>query len=84
MLPWPQGIDDGTDDDKIILPEEKEEEETEQLKFINKGREWTPGTWPVHHSWDKDWTKASYHNIIDDGTDDNEVIDVQRAEDNIY
>ena len=84
MLPWPQGIDDGTDDDNIILPEKKEKSPDKPLKFIIKGREWTPGTWPVHHTWDKDWESATQHKIIDDGTDDDEVLNVQQAADMLY
>ena len=80
MLPWPQGIDDGTDDDKTYYPEEAIDEDDQGLKFVYNNREWTDGTWPVHHTYDTDdagnWLKASYHNIIDDGTDDNEVVDV--------
>ena len=52
------------------------EPKAKELRFVNKGREWTPGTWPVHHTWDDDWTHASYHNQIDDGTDDSDVLDV--------
>jgi len=36
------------------------------------------GTWPVYHTWDGDMTKATQHYQIDDGTDDNEVVDLQR------
>ena len=63
MQAWPQGIDDGTDDDNIHLPEkEKKDEKEEVLRFVNKGRQWKEGTWPVHHTWDKDWTWATQQN----------------------
>ena len=82
-LKWPQGIDDGTNDDIVLNDDEKEEEADKPLKYDDKMRQWNPGTWPVNHSWDKDWEKASFHNMIDDGTDDNEVVDLQNEEENI-
>ena len=64
---------------------EVQEEKKEVLKFHDGMRQWTPGTWPVHHTWDEDWTKASYHNIVDDGTDDSEVLDILELGDmNLY
>ena len=80
-MPWPLGIDDGTDDDNIRYPTEEKEVEEKALRFDFRNRQWTPNTWPVHHTWDEDWTRAQYHNIIDDGTDDNEVVDVMNEQD---
>ena len=37
-LPWPQGIDDSTDDDKIMLPGKKEKEVDAPLRYFTKGR----------------------------------------------
>ena len=82
-LPWPQGIDDSTDDDKILNWIREPEPPKPPIKYHDKMRQWVPGSWPVYHTWDDDWTKASYHNEIDDGTDDNEVVDVQRRASNI-
>jgi hypothetical protein len=39
-------------------------------------RQWVPGTWPVNFDWNPQMDYASYHNEIDDGSDDNEVVDV--------
>ena len=74
---WPQGIDDGTDDDKVMSWWEKPKDDLRNMKFWNGMREWTPGTWPIHHSWNDDYNHATYHQQIDDGTDDNEVLDLQ-------
>ena len=35
--PWPQGIDDGTNDDFVLPADEKKEEPEKPLRFINKG-----------------------------------------------
>ena len=84
-FPWPQGIDDGTDDDKIMLPGKKPKEPEKPLVYKNFGsREWTPGTWPIHHTYDKDWKWATYSNQIDDGTDDSDVLDVQQKAETLY
>ena len=55
---------------------EKPKEKDPPLRFIFKGNEWKHGQWPIHHSWNDEWDKASYHNEIDDGTDDDEVLDL--------
>ena len=82
-LPWPQGIDDSTDDDKIMNWIRKPEEPAPPIRYHDKMRQWQPGTWPVNFSWNDDWNHASYHNEIDDGTDDNEVVDVMHRGENI-
>ena len=75
---WPQGpVDDSTDDDKILNWMRKPKEPEPPIRYHDQMRQWQAGTWPVHHTWDDDWTKASYHNEIDDGTDDNEVVALQ-------
>ena len=51
------------------------------IKYHDKMRQWTPGTWPVNFGWNGSYTNAAYHNEIDDGTDDNEVIDMQSKAD---
>lgn len=76
--PWPQGTDDSTDDDKILNWIREPKPPKPPIKYHDKMRMWETGTWPINHSWDDDWTKASYHNQIDDGTDDNEVVDLQK------
>ena len=53
------------------------------IKYHDKMRQWVPGTWPVNFAWNGGWTSAAYHNEIDDGTDDNEVIDMQTKIDNM-
>ena len=37
---WPQGIDDGTDDDKIIDWIKEPKKEDPPLRFIMKGDQW--------------------------------------------
>ena len=78
--PWPQGaIDDSTDDDKIMNWIRAPEPPKPPIKYHDKMRQWTPGTWPVHFTWNDDMTKATYAKQIDDGTDDNEVVNVQTS-----
>ena len=74
--PWPQGIDDSTDDDKVMNWIREPEPKKPPIRYHDKMRQWQPDTWPINHTWDDDWTKASYHNQVDDGTDDSEVVDL--------
>ena len=46
------------------------------IEYHNKMRQWQPGTWPVHFAWNKDFDHATYSKQVDDGTDDNEVVDL--------
>ena len=46
------------------------------IKYHDKMRQWAPGTWPVNFSWNGGMTSAAYNNQVDDGTDDNEVVDL--------
>ena len=39
-------------------------------------RQWAPSTWPMNFTWNGGMDHATWHNEIDDGTDDNEVIDL--------
>ena len=78
---WPEGaIDDSTDDDKIMnwvrLPEGPAGLASPPIKYHDKMRHWEAGSWPVHFTWSPDYTHATYHKQIDDGTDDNEVVDL--------
>ena len=76
--PWPQGVvDDGTDDDEVSLLKKEKPEPDPPIRYHDRMRQWAPGTWPVYHTWDDKWSKATYHQQIDDGTDDNEVVGVQ-------
>ena len=74
---WPQGaIDDSTDDDKIMNWMREPKPPAPPIQYHDKMRQWTPGTWPVHFVWNGDFNHATYHKQIDDGTDDNEVVDL--------
>jgi len=75
--PWPQGIDNSEDDDKIMNWIREPKAADPPIRYHDKMRQWTPGTWPVNFSWNDDWNHATYSNQIDDGTDDSEVVDVQ-------
>ena len=75
--PWPQGLDDGTDDHLVVRLKKEPKEADPPIVYKTNMRQWQEGTWPVYHTWDKDWKKATYHQAIDDGTDDNEVVNVQ-------
>ena len=50
----------------------------------DKMRQWTPGTWPVYHTWNKDFDKATQNYTVDDGSDDNEVVNVMHAKQQIW
>jgi len=52
----------------------KPKEPKPPIKYHDKMRQWTEGTWPVYHTWDDG--HATQHSIIDDGTDDGEVVDL--------
>ena len=80
-VPWPQGaVDDSTDDEKIMNWMRKPKEPKPPIRYHDKMRQWTEGTWPVYHTWDDGMSHATQHAIIDDGTDDNEVVDLQHKE----
>ena len=74
--PWPQGVDNSENDDKILNWIRKPAGPPTPIKYHDKMRQWVPGTWPVNFSWNSQMDNASYHNEIDDGSDDNEVVDV--------
>ena len=76
--PWPQGIDDSTDDENVLNWMRKKKEADPPIEYWDKMRQWQHGTWPVYFDWNKKYNHASYAHEIDDGTDDNEVVDVQR------
>ena len=78
---WPNGIvDDSTDDDTIMNWMRKPKPANPPIKYHDKMRQWQSGTWPVNFSWNAPMDKATYHNWIDDGTDDNESVDVMTAQ----
>lgn len=76
LKPWPQGIDNSEDDDKIMNWIREPKAADPPIRYHDKMRQWTPDTWPVNFEWNDDWNHATYHNQIDDGTDDSEVLDV--------
>ena len=49
------------------------------IKYHDKMRKWEKNTWPVNFSWNPQMDKATYHNQIDDGSDDNESVDLMTA-----
>ena len=55
------------------------------IKYHDKMRQWEEGTWPVYHTWktndDGSFKKALYWQQVDDGTDDNEVVNMQHRAD---
>ena len=79
--PWPHGIDDSTDDHLIMNWMRDPKKPDPPIRYHDKMRQWQPGTWPVNFTWNDGMTNAAYHNEIDDGTDDNEVIDMQHRTD---
>ena len=77
---WPNGIvDDSTDDDTIMNWMRKPKPANPPIKYHDKMRQWQQGNWPVNFSWNAPMDKATYHNWIDDGSDDNESVDVMTA-----
>ena len=77
---WPEGTDDSTDDDNILNWMRKRKGPDPPIQYHDKMRQWQPGTWPVYHTWDTNsdgsFKHANYHQEVDDGTDDNEVLNV--------
>ena len=53
------------------------------IEYWDKMRQWQPGTWPVHFTWNAPYTHATYVKQIHDGTDDDEVVDVMHRGQNI-
>ena len=76
---WPQGLDDSTDDENIMNWPRDPKKKNPPIQYHDKMRQWVPGTWPVNFSWNPQMDKATYHNQIDDGSDDNESVDVMTA-----
>ena len=75
---WPQGaIDDSTDDDKIMNWVRLPDPGPPPIEYHDKMRQWKAGTWPVHFTWNGSYDHATFHKQIDDGTDDEEVVDLQ-------
>ena len=60
-LPWPQGIDDSTDDDKVMNWMREKKPADPPIQYHDKMRQWKEGTWPVYHTWNKDMTVATQH-----------------------
>ena len=50
------------------------------IKYHDGMRQWTANTWPVHFTWNGDMSKATYAKQIDDGSDDNEVVNLMMAQ----
>ena len=74
--PWPQGIDDGQDDDKVLhlSPEELKEREKEEKPKYMVVRPAIPGQWPMGKVEDKKGKVIWEYGKIDDGTDDDTVL----------
>ena len=75
--PWPQGIDNGEDDEKILnwAPEKAPEKKKEApLRYMNV-RPAIPGQWPPGKIEHEDGT-VTHYGKVDDGTDDDTVINV--------
>ena len=49
------------------------------IRYHDKMRQWSAGTWP--YSKLNDDNQFESHHGIDDGTDENEVVDVQHRQD---
>ena len=78
---WPQGsTDDSTDDDKIMNWMRAPAAPPAPIVYHDKMRQWQPNTWPTHFNWNGDMSHATYAKQIDDGTDDNEVVDLMTAQ----
>ena len=73
---WPEGIDDSTDDDNVVHWYEEAKPEPEPIRYHDKMRLWQQGTWPIDHTWNAPFNWATYHQEIDDGSDDNEVVNL--------
>ena len=74
---WPHGIDDSTLDDTVMNWIRKPEDPEPPIKFHAVGQQWQPGHWPINFEWNDDMSHAAWKNEIDDGSDDNEVVDLQ-------
>ena len=75
--PWPLGIDDSRLDDTVLNWMRDPKKPEPPIRYHDRMRQWTAGTWPLNISWNGGMDHATWHNEIDDGTDDNEVVDVQ-------
>ena len=73
---WPQGIDDGQDDDKVLhmSREEREEKEAEVKPRYLKVRPAIEGQWPLGEIRDKKDKVIMEYGKVDDGTDDDTVL----------
>ena len=80
--PWPQGIDDGEEDDKVLHMnrEEREEKEKELKPRYLKVRPAIEGQWPYGKSVDKKGKVISEYGKVDDGTDDDTVLNAALKE----
>ena len=74
--PWPEGVDDSTDDENVMNWMRKRKGPDPPIQYHDKMSQWETGTWPVYHTWDKKMNWATQHYEIDDGTDDNEVVNM--------
>lgn len=74
--PWPEGVDDSTDDENVMNWMRKRKGPDPPIQYHDKMRQWETGTWPVYHTWDKKMNWATQHYEVDDGTDDNEVVNM--------
>ena len=78
---WPEGTDDSTNDEDVLNWMRTRKGPDPPIQYHNKMRQWTEGTWPVYHTWstnnDGSFKKANYYQVIDDGSDDNEVLNTQ-------
>ena len=73
---WPEGVDDSTNDEDVMNWMRARKGPDDPIKYHDKMRQWAPGTWPVYHTWNGDFDHATIHHQIDDGSDDNEVVDM--------
>ena len=76
---WPEGTDDSTNDEDVLNWMRKRKGPDPPIQYWDKMRQWAPGTWPVYHTWNGDFNKATQHQEIDDGTDDNEVLNLMQT-----
>ena len=80
---WPRGVDDSTNDHLVLGLATEPKEPAPPIKYWDKMRQWEPHTWPTYFTWNAGWDHATYHHQIDDGTDDNEVVDVMHKAEGI-
>ena len=85
--PWPEGIDDSTNDEDVLNWMRTRKGPDPPIEYHSGMRQWVPGTWPVYHTWkaDQDWGAdvATKHFQVDDGTDDNEVVNMVQTKSQI-